>query len=45
MLKPKKSFIVYPFVTLLRRKVDGFGLTITKEKVKAITELTFPGTL
>ena len=44
-LKSKKSFLGYPFVTLLGQKVDDFGLTITEERVAAIKEMRFSETL
>lgn len=44
-LEPKKSFLEYPSVTLLGKKVDGFGLITTEERVAAIKEMRIPETL
>jgi hypothetical protein len=43
-IKGKKYFISYPLATILRKKVDSFGLSITKEKLEAIVKLAFPKT-
>jgi hypothetical protein len=44
-LKPVEAFISYPLVQLLGQKVDSFGLTISEEKLNAITQLEFPKTI
>lgn len=44
-LSPTKSFIGYPSVTLLGQRVDGLGMSTSKEKIQAITNLRFPETL
>lgn len=41
-LEPKKSFLGYPSVNLLGRKVDGFGLRTTDDRVSAIKKIRFP---
>jgi hypothetical protein len=43
-IKGKKCFISYPLVTILRKKVDSFSLSMTKEKLEAIIKLAFPKT-
>jgi hypothetical protein len=43
-IKGKKCFISYLSATVLGKKVDSFGLLITKEKLEAITKLAFPKT-
>ena len=43
-IKGKKYFISYLLAIILRKKVDSFGLFITKEKLKAIVKLAFPKT-
>ena len=40
-IKGKKYFISYPLATVLRKKVDSFGLSTTKEKLEAIVKLAF----
>ena len=44
-IKPTKLFVGFPSVHLLGQKVDALGLTTTKEKLEAITRLSFPKTL
>lgn len=44
-LSPKKSFLGYPSVHLLGQKVDALGLATAEEKLAAIANLSFPGTL
>ena len=44
-LSPSKSFIGYPSVTLLGQRVDGLGLSTSKEKIAAIAALDFPTNL
>ena len=41
-LKPKKSFLGYFFITLLKRKIDGFGFTTTEEKLETIRNIALP---
>ena len=43
-IKGKKYFISYPLVTILRKKVNSFSLSMTKEKLEAIVKLAFPKT-
>ena len=38
----KKSFLDYFTVTLLRQKIDVFGLTAAADKITAIKSLDFP---
>ena len=44
-LKPSKAFIGYPSITLLGQRVDGLGLAIEEEKIRALRELQFPRNL
>jgi hypothetical protein len=44
-IKGKKYFISYLLVTILRKKVNSFGLSTTKEKLEAIVKLAFPKTI
>ena len=44
-LKPKKSYLAYPSITLLSQKVDGLGMTTIEERVSAIKNLRFPNSL
>jgi len=44
-IKGKKYFISYLLATVLRKKVNSFRLSITKEKLEAIIKLTFPKTI
>ena len=44
IIKGKKYFISYLLVAILRKKVNSFGLSTTKEKLKAIIKLAFPKT-
>ncbi|KAJ9285565.1 hypothetical protein DTO021C3_6819 [Paecilomyces variotii] len=44
-LNPKKSFIGFPLVTLLGRRVDAFGMANLEEKMKAVVDLPFPAIL
>lgn len=41
ILKASKTYLKYPTVALLRQKVNNFELVTAKEKLKAITSLTF----
>lgn len=41
-LSPGKSFIGYPSVRLLGQRVDALGMTTSEDKIKAISEKTFP---
>jgi len=45
IIKGKKYFISYLLATILRKKVNSFSLSITKEKLKAIIKLAFPKTV
>ena len=44
-ISPSKSFVGYPNVELLGFRVDGLGLSITADRVKAFRILEFPDTL
>ena len=44
-IKGKKYFISYLLAIILRKKVDSFGLFITKEKLEAIIKLAFLKTI
>lgn len=44
VLKPAKTFLGYPSVSLLGQKVDSLGMTTTQEKLEAILSLRFPQT-
>ncbi len=44
-VKPSKSYIGYPSVTLLGQRVDSLGLSTAEEKLAAISKLRFPSTL
>ena len=44
-LSPTKTYLGYPSVPLLGKKVDAFGLSTPKDKLEAITKLKFPQTL
>ena len=44
-LKPSKSYLGYPSITLLGQKVDGLGMSTSAEKLAAIQDLTFPESL
>ena len=44
-LSPKKSFLAYPSVQLLGRRVDALGLATDTDKLSALAHLTFPRTL
>jgi hypothetical protein len=44
-LSPKKSFLVYPLVELLRHRVDGLGMATIAERVRAMRDLEFPESL
>ena len=44
-LKPNKAYVGYPSVQLLGQHVDGFGMSTSTEKLKAITSIEFPKTL
>jgi len=44
-IKGKKYFINYLLVTIFRKKIDSFSLSITKEKLEAIIKLVFPKTI
>ena len=40
-IKGKKYFISYLLAIILRKKVDSFSLSITKEKLEVIVKLAF----
>jgi hypothetical protein len=40
-IKGKKYFISYLLTIILRKKVNSFSLSITKEKLEAIIKLAF----
>ena len=44
-VSPTKTFLGYPDVQLLGRKVNSLGLISPEEKLKAISQLQFPRTL
>lgn len=44
-LSPEKSFLAYSTIHLLGQRVDAFGLSTTKDKLRAISALRFPTTL
>ena len=44
-LKPSKTYLNYPTISLLRQKVDRFGLSTAQKKLAAIFRLKFPLTL
>jgi len=44
-IKGKKYFISYLLTIILRKKVNSFRLSITKEKLEAIVKLVFPKTV
>lgn len=41
----KKSFLGYPSITLLGFSVDGYGVSITKDRIAAIRKLQMPTNL
>ena len=44
-VSPSKTFLNYPDVNLLGRKVNSFGLISPEDKLKAISQLQYPSTL
>jgi hypothetical protein len=34
-----KTLLGFPFITLLKQKIDGLGISIIKEKIKAVSLL------
>lgn len=44
-LKSKKFYFGYSSVILFGQKIDGFGFTITEERIAVIREMRFPETL
>lgn len=44
-ISPKKFFLGYSFVQLLKQKVDSLGLWTAEDKLQIIFKLTFPETL
>lgn len=45
LIKPTKSFLNYPDVSLLGQRVDSLGLTTATEKLQTSKLLTYPETL
>jgi len=41
-IKPTKSYLGYPSVTLLGHHVNSFGLSMTEECLAAMAKITFP---
>jgi len=41
----KKTFLGYPDINLLGRRVNSLGITTVKDKLKAISTLNYPSTL
>lgn len=41
-LNPAKSFVGFPSLSLLGKRVDGFGLSTPQDKVAALQKLSFP---
>lgn len=44
-ISPKKTFLGYPSINLLGQHVNSLGLSTSKEKLNAISQLTYPRTL
>ena len=44
-ISPTKTFLGYPNVKLLGRRVDSLGMATPEDKLKAISEITYPATL
>ena len=44
-IKPSKTYLGYPTVSLLGQRVDSLGLATAEEKIEAIRGLKFPRTL
>jgi hypothetical protein len=44
-LKGAKTHLGYPSIILLGQRVDGFGMTSSKERIAALGDLAFPETL
>lgn len=44
-INPKKAFLGFPSVRLLGQYIDSFGMASTEDKLLAISQLHFPGTL
>jgi hypothetical protein len=38
-ISPKKTYLGFPSITLLGQRVSGLGLTVDKDRVKAIRNL------
>ena len=41
MIKEVKTFLGYPSIILLGQRINGFGITISKERTAAIRNLIF----
>ena len=44
-IKPTKAFIGFPSIKLLGQHIDSFGLATSEDKLQAIAQLKFPGSL
>lgn len=44
-ISPIKTFLEYPNINLLDRRVDSFSLTIAEDKLKVIKALKYPTSL
>ena len=44
-ISPTKTFLNYPNINLLGRKVDSFGMATAEDKLKAISAIIYPATL
>lgn len=44
-ISPTKTFLGYPNVNLLGRRVDSFGMATAEDKLKAISDIVYPSTL
>ena len=45
VIAPTKTFLNYSNINLLDRKVDSFDMTTAKNKLKTISEISYPSTL
>ena len=45
VLKPSKTYLGYPSVSLLGQRVDSLGLSTAEEKLEAILSISFPQSL
>ena len=44
-IAPTKTFLGYPNINLLGRRVDSFGMATAEDKLKAISQIAYPRTL